>query len=475
MRRAATLRIVRGWTSESTAGAVTGSLDMLVGCPQVVRSETITGPVLDIAITGVEIHDVRFPTSRTLAGSDAMNEAPDYSAAYVVLRTDAELTGHGMTFTIGRGTEIVVAAIRALVPRIAGTRLADVAADPGRFWREVTGDSQIRWIGPEKGAVHLATAGLVNAVWALWAKAEGKPLWKLVCDMTPAELVRCVDFRHITDALTPAEAIALLEERRDGRDEHEARARREGLLAYTTSVGWLGFTDDEVRRRARAAVAEGWTHVKMKVGADPAAGARRAALIRSEIGPERFLMMDANQVWEVDEAIERTRALAEFDPWWMEEPTSPDDVLGHARIARAVAPVRIATGEHAHSRVMFKQLMQADAIAVCQLDACRLGGVNEVLAVLLLAARFGVPVCPHAGGVGLSEYVQHLSMVDYVAVGGSLEDRVIEYVDELHEHFVDPVRVRDGRYLVPEAPGYSIEMRPESLAEFAFPDGPAWR
>jgi L-fuconate dehydratase len=431
--------------------------------------------VLDIAITGVEVHDVRFPTSRTLAGSDAMNEAPDYSAAYVVLATDTDLTGHGMTFTIGRGTEIVVAAIRALVPRVVGLRLEDVASDPGRFWRDVTGDSQVRWIGPEKGAVHLATAALVNAVWDLWAKAEGKPLWKLVCDMSPAELVRCVDFRHITDALTPEEAVQLLEARAGGRAEREAVARRDGLLAYTTSVGWLGFTDDEVRRRARAAVGEGWTHVKMKVGGDPDADARRAALIREEIGPDRFLMMDANQVWEVDEAIERTQRLAEFDPWWMEEPTSPDDVLGHARIARAVAPIRVATGEHAHNRVMFKQLMQADAIAVCQLDACRLGGVNEVLAVLLLAARFGVPVCPHAGGVGLSEYVQHLSLVDYVAVGGALEDRVIEYVDELHEHFVDPVRVRGGRYLVPEAPGYSAEMRPESLAEFAFPDGPAWR
>jgi L-fuconate dehydratase len=460
--------------------AVAGVLDIPVGCPAIVRSETIPGLVaagLDIAITGVEVHDVRFPTSRTLAGSDAMNEAPDYSAAYVVLATDGGggLRGHGMTFTIGRGTEIVVQAIRALAPRVVGLRLADVAADPGAFWRTVTGDSQLRWIGPEKGAIHLATAALVNAVWDLWAKAEGKPLWQLVCDMEPAELVRCVDFRHITDALTPEAAVELLEARMDGRAEREARARRDGLLAYTTSVGWLGFSDDEVRRRAREAVAGGWTHVKMKVGGDPAADARRAALIRAEIGPERFLMMDANQVWEVEEAIDRTRRLAEFDPWWMEEPTSPDDVLGHARIARAVAPIRIATGEHAHNRVMFKQLMQAEAIAVCQLDACRLGGVNEVLAVLLLAARFGVPVCPHAGGVGLSEYVQHLSLIDYVAVGGALEDLVIEYVDELHEHFVDPVRIRHGRYLVPEAPGYSIEMRPESLREFAFPDGPAWR
>src|SRR3954471_11340027 len=476
MSRAATLRIVRGWRSWESAGRV--ALDIARGCPVDVRSETMLRRVagaLDITVTSVDVRDVRFPTSRTLAGSDAMNEAPDYSAAYVILATDAGLTGHGMTFTIGRGTEIVVAAIRALAPRVVGLRVADVAADPGAFWRGVTGDSQLRWIGPEKGAIHLATAALVNAVWDLWAKAEGKPLWKLVCDMEPAELVRCVDFRHITDALTPEAAVELLEARVDGRAEREARARRDGLPAYTTSVGWLGFTDDGVRRRARAAVADGWTHVKMKVGGDPDADARRAALIREEIGPERFLMMDANQVWEVDEAIERTRALAEFAPWWMEEPTSPDDVLGHARIARAVAPIRVATGEHAHNRVMFKQLMQAEAIAVCQLDACRLGGVNEVLAVLLLAARFGVPVCPHAGGVGLSEYVQHLSLVDYVAVGGALEDRVIEYVDELHEHFVDPVRVRDGRYLVPEAPGFSIEMRPESLAEFAFPDGPAWR
>jgi L-fuconate dehydratase len=438
------------------------------------RCSSVVTAGLDIAITGVDVRDVRFPTSRTLAGSDAMNEAPDYSAAYVILATDAGLTGHGMTFTIGRGTEIVVAAIRALSGRVEGLRLADVAADPGAFWRHLTGDSQVRWIGPEKGAVHLATAALVNAVWDLWAKAEGKPLWRLVCDMSPSELVRCVDFRYLTDALTPGQAVDLLEARAEGRAEREAHVRSAGLPAYTTSVGWLGFTDEEVRRRARAAVAGGWTHVKMKVGGDPDADARRAALIREEIGPDRFLMMDANQVWDVDEAIERTRALARFDPWWMEEPTSPDDVLGHARIAREVAPVRIATGEHAHSRVMFKQLMQAGAIAVCQLDACRLGGVNEVLAVLLLAARFGVPVCPHAGGVGLSEYVQHLSLVDYIALGGDLEDRVVEYVDELHEHFVDPVRMRNGRYLVPEAPGYSIEMRAASLAEHAFPGGAAW-
>jgi L-fuconate dehydratase len=431
---------------------------------------------MDVTVTSVDVRDVRFPTSRTLAGSDAMNEAPDYSAAYVILETDEPgLRGHGMTFTIGRGTEVVVAAVHALEHLVVGLRLADVAADPGRFWRRVTGDSHLRWIGPEKGVIHLATAALVNAVWDLWARAAGKPLWKLICDMTPEELVRCVDFRYMTDALTPRDAIALLERVADGKPEREAEMRRDGYPAYSTSVGWLGFTDEEVRRRCRTAVQAGWSHVKMKVGGRLEDDVRRAALIREEIGPDRFLMMDANQVWEVDEAIAATQRLAEFDPWWMEEPTSPDDVLGHARIARAVAPVRIATGEHAHNRTMFKQLMQAEAIGVCQIDSCRLGGVNEVLAVLLLAARFGVPVCPHAGGVGLCEYVQHLALVDYVAISADLDGRVLEYVDELHEHFVEPVRMRGGRYAVPEAPGYSIEMRAESLEEFAFPEGRAWR
>jgi L-fuconate dehydratase len=433
------------------------------------------GSGLEATITRADVHDVRFPTSRTLAGSDAMNEAPDYSAAYVILGTDADgLAGHGLTFTIGRGTELVVAAVEALAPLVLGRRLADVAADPGRFWREVTGDSHLRWLGPEKGVMHLATAAIVNAVWDLWARAAGKPLWKLVVDMSPEELVRCVDFRYITDALTPEQAVDLLERRAAAKAEREQEMRREGYPAYSTSVGWLGFSDDEVRRRCRAAVAEGWDHVKMKVGGDLEDDVRRAALIREEIGPDRRLMMDANQVWEVDEAVAAMARLAAFDPWWIEEPTSPDDVLGHARIARAVAPIRVATGEHAHNRVMFKQLMQAEAIGFCQLDSCRLGGVNEVLAVLFLAAAFGVPVCPHAGGVGLCEYVQHLALIDYIAVSASLEERVLEYVDELHEHFVDPVRIRAGRYVVPEAPGYSIEMRPESIAEHAFPAGPAW-
>jgi L-fuconate dehydratase len=427
-------------------------------------------------ISDVEALDIRFPTSRSLDGSDAMNPDPDYSAAYAIVRTDAGdgLEGHGFTFTIGRGNEVCVAAIRALAPLVVGSRLDDLFADPGRFWRTVTGDSQLRWIGPEKGAIHLATAAIVNAVWDLHAKIEGKPLWRLLVDMSPDRLVSCVDFRYLTDALTEEEALELLRANEASKGARVAEMERDGFPAYTTSVGWLGYGDEKVRALARAAVAEGWTHFKMKVGASLEDDVRRAALLREEIGPASRLMMDANQAWDVGEAIANMRRLAEFDPWWIEEPTSPDDVLGHAAIARAIAPIRVATGEHVHNRVMFKQLLQADAIGFCQIDSCRLGGVNEVLAVLLLAAKFGVPVCPHAGGVGLCEYVQHLSLVDYVCVGADLTDRVIEYVDHLHEHFVDPVVVRDGRYVPPTAPGYSAEMRPESLARYRFPDGPVW-
>jgi L-fuconate dehydratase len=427
-------------------------------------------------VVAVEALDVRFPTSRTLDGSDAMNPDPDYSAAYAIVRTDAGdgIEGHGFTFTIGRGNEVCVAAIEALAPLLVGARVEDLVADMGRFWRTMTRDSQLRWIGPEKGAIHLATAAVVNAVWDLYAKLERKPLWRLLVDLTPEELVACVDFRYITDALTPDEALELLRALEPTRGERIAELERDGFPAYTTSVGWLGYGDEKVRALAREARAQGWTHFKMKVGVSLADDVRRAALLREEVGPDAKLMMDANQAWDVGEAIANMERLAEFDPWWIEEPTSPDDVLGHAQIARAVAPVRVATGEHVHNRVMFKQFLQADAIGFCQIDSCRLGGVNEVLAVLLLAAKFGVPVCPHAGGVGLCEYVQHLSVVDYVAVSGDLTDRVIEYVDHLHEHFVDPVVMREGRYVLPQRPGYSAEMRPESLAAYAFPAGVAW-
>nr|WP_104023592.1 L-fuconate dehydratase [Gemmatirosa kalamazoonensis] len=404
-----------------------------------------------------------------------MNPDPDYSAAYVVLGTDAPgLEGHGLTFTIGRGNELCVAAIDALAPMVRGVTLDDITADMGAFWRRVVGDTQLRWVGPEKGVLHLATAALVNAVWDLWAKAEGKPLWKLLVDLSPEEIVRCVDFRYVTDALTPDEALAILRRNAGTRAEREAEMRRDGYPAYTTSAGWLGYPDEKIRRLCAEGVAAGWNHFKIKVGRDLADDLRRAALVREAIGPDRKLMVDANQVWDVGEAIAWMGELARFDPWWIEEPTSPDDVLGHAAVARAVAPIGVATGEQCQNRVVFKQLMQANAIRFCQIDACRLGGVNEVIAVLLMAAKFGVPVCPHAGGVGLCEYVQHLAIFDYVCVSASLDDRIVEYVDHLHEHFVHPVVIRGGRYVPPTAPGYSITMKPESLRTYAYPNGPAW-
>ncbi len=425
-------------------------------------------------ITGLEILDLRFPTSRTNAGTDAMHPDPDYSAAYVVLETDADLEGHGFTFTIGRGNEICVEAIRAFRPLVVGRSLEEIAAEPAAFWRSLASDSQLRWLGPEKGVIHISMAAIVNAVWDLQAKRARKPLWKLLADMTPQEIAGCIDFRYITDALTPDEAIDMLERQAPTRADRERILRRDGFPAYTTSAGWMGYSDDYIRQLCREALADGWTHFKVKVGAAPADDARRLALVREEIGPSSRLMIDANQSWDVGEAIERVRALSRFDLWWIEEPTSPDDVLGHAAIASAVRPVGVATGEHCQNRIIFKQLLQARAISFCQIDSCRLGGVNENLAVILLAAKFGVPLCPHAGGVGLCELVQHLSMFDYVAVAGRMDDRVTEFVDHLHEHFVEPVVMRRGRYLPPSAPGYSSEIKAASRAEYRYPDGPAW-
>jgi len=431
---------------------------------------------VSITITDIVARDIRFPTSRNLDGSDAMNPDPDYSAAYVVLKTDSPdgLEGHGLTFTLGRGNEVCLAAIRALAPLVLGQTLESFTAHMGQFWRRLTSDSQLRWIGPEKGVIHLATAAIVNAVWDLYAKTEGKPLWKLLADMTPEELVACIDFRYISDALTPQEALELLRRQAPTRAQREAEMREIGYPAYTTSAGWLGYSDDKLRLLLNEALANGWTRIKMKVGANLADDMRRAEIIRQTIGPDRILMMDANQVWDVDEAITNMAHLARFNPLWIEEPTSPDDVLGHAAIARAIAPIGVATGEQVQNRIIFKQLLQAQAIQFCQIDAVRLGGVNEALAVLLLAAKFGVPVCPHAGGVGLCEYVQHLSIFDYICVSASLEGRVIEYVDHLHEHFIDPVIIRNGRYIPPVRPGYSVEMRLESLHTYEFPTGPAW-
>jgi L-fuconate dehydratase len=425
-------------------------------------------------IESVRVHDVRFPTAAAGDGSDAINRG-DYSATYVELVTSGSLTGTGFTFTNGRGNELTCAAVRALAPAVEGRDLEDLIADPVGFTRSLSADPQLRWLGPEKGVIHMATGALVNAVWDLRAQVAGVPLWRLLAEMPTEELVATVDFHHINDALTPADAAAILDKGQVGLGDRLTLIAAEGFPSYTTSVGWLGYPDDKVRALAKQAYAEGWRAMKMKVGGDIEDDVRRAGIIRSEIGDDALLMMDANQVWDVDEAIADMARLAEFRPYWIEEPTHPDDILGHARIQRAVAPIRVATGEVAANRVIFKQLLQAEAIGVVQVDACRVGGVPEVLAELLLAAKFGVPVCPHAGGVGLCELVQHIAIFDYLRVGTSLDGRMVEYVDHLHEHFLDPVRTREGRYLLPEQPGYSSAIRPESIAEFSFPDGPAWR
>ncbi|MCX5562648.1 L-fuconate dehydratase [Streptomyces sp. NBC_00038] len=427
-------------------------------------------------ITAVDTYDIRFPTSRELDGSDAMNPDPDYSAAYVVLRSDAAdgVEGHGFTFTIGRGNDVQVAAIDALRGHVIGRSVDELCADPGSLGRDLIGDSQLRWLGPEKGVMHMAIGAVVNAVWDLAAKHANKPLWQLLADAEPEWLVRQVDFRYITDALTPEEALDLLRRGKQGAQDRQARLVERGFPAYTTSPGWLGYSDEKLTRLAAEAVDDGFTQIKLKVGADLADDVRRCRVARSVVGPDIRIAIDANQRWNVDEAITWTKALAEFEPYWIEEPTSPDDVLGHAAIRKAVAPVKVATGEHVQNRIIFKQLLQAGAIDVLQIDAARVGGVNENLAILLLAAKFGVPVCPHAGGVGLCELVQHLSMFDFVALSGTTEDRVIEYVDHLHDHFLAPVVICEGHYTAPTAPGFSATMRPESIAEYTFPDGTFW-
>jgi L-fuconate dehydratase len=430
--------------------------------------------VTDVRIVSVRVVDLRFPTSRESIGSDAVNKDPDYSAAYCILSTDRELEGHGLTFTLGRGTELCVMALGYLARFVIGRTLSSITGDFVAFSRQLTDESQFRWLGPEKGVIHLACGALINAVWDLYAKVEGKPLWRLLADFSPEKIVSMVDFRYIDDAITKEEALAILSASKPTMPERLRVLEAEGYLAYTTSAGWFGFSDEKIRRLCREGLADGWTQFKLKVGGVPADDLRRGRIVREEIGPHNRLMLDANQKWGVLEAIERTRALSSIEPWWMEEPTNPDDILGHARIRREVAPIRIATGEHCHNRVMFKQLMQAGAIDVCQIDSCRVAGVNENLAILLLAAKFRVPVCPHAGGVGLCEYVQHLSMFDYLRVSTTMQDRVIEYVDHLHEHFLDPVVIRNGRYMPPKKPGYSIEIYPESLTRYAFPNGEVW-
>ncbi|MFD7658741.1 enolase C-terminal domain-like protein [Actinosynnema sp. NPDC059797] len=426
-------------------------------------------------ITAVDAVDVRFPTSRELDGSDAMNPEPDYSAAYVTLRTSGGAEGHGLAFTVGRGNDVEVAAVRALAPLVVGLPVDEVLGDLGAFSRRLTGDSQLRWLGPEKGVIHMAAAAVVNAAWDLYGRREGKPVWQLLAELSPERLVDLVDFRYLEDALTRDEALDVLRRAEPGRAARAAHLLRHGYPAYTTTPGWLGYDDEKLVRLSRRAVADGFTQIKLKVGADPADDLRRLRLAREAVGPDIRIALDANQAWGVRQAIDRMTPLLPHDPYWIEEPTSPDDILGHAAIRRAIAPVKVATGEHTHNQVMFKQLLQAGALDVLQLDAARTAGVTENVAVLLLAAKFGVPVCPHAGGVGLCEMVQHLAMFDYVAVSGTTEDRVIEYVDHLHEHFTAPVRIRDGHYLAPTTPGIGAELHPASIAAHRFPDGPVWR
>ncbi|THA74305.1 fuconate dehydratase [Streptomyces sp. A0642] len=430
-------------------------------------------------VTDFEVHDIRFPTSEQLDGSDAMNPDPDYSAAYVVLRTEGGegaggMEGHGFCFTIGRGNEVMAAAIEALRPHLIGRPAPRTAAGLGALYRDLTHDSQLRWLGPEKGVMHMAAGAVVNAAWDLAARYAGRPVWEFLAGMTPEELVSLVDFRYLTDALTPEEALAILRAAEPGRAARAERLRTEGYPAYTTSPGWLGYSDDKLVRLAKEAVADGFTQIKLKVGGDVGDDVRRLALARAAVGSEVRIAVDANQRWDVAGAVEWMTALAPYDPHWIEEPTSPDDILGHAAV-RAAQPVKVATGEHVANRVVFKQLLQAGAVDFVQIDAARVAGVNENLAILLLAAKFGVPVCPHAGGVGLCELVQHLSMFDYVAVSGTWEDRVIEYVDHLHEHFVDPAVIEAGRYAAPAAPGFSARMRPESIAAHRYPEGPVWQ
>ncbi|MFI6541493.1 L-fuconate dehydratase [Nonomuraea sp. NPDC050547] len=422
-------------------------------------------------IVEMETHDIRFPTSRELDGSDAMNPDPDYSAAYVVLKTDDGFEGHGFAFTIGRGNDVQTAAIGALKPYVIGRD----AEDLGTLYKELVNDSQLRWLGPEKGVMHMAISAVVNALWDLKAKRYGKPLWRLLSEMSPEEIVDLVDFRYLSDALTPDEALQILKKAEPTRAAHAAKLQADGYPAYTTSPGWLGYDDDKLRRLCKEALDQGFKQIKLKVGADLEDDIRRLRTAREVCGPDFPIAIDANQRWDVASAIAWVNALREFTPHWVEEPTSPDDVLGHAAIAQGIRPIPVATGEHVQNRIVFKQLLQAGAISYLQLDSARVGGVNENIAILLLAAKFGVPVCPHAGGVGLCELVQHLAMFDYVAVSGSLDGRVIEYVDHLHEHFADPVVIENGNYVAPSMPGFSAEMHPESIAAHVYPGGEVWR
>lgn len=428
-----------------------------------------------VKIESIEAVDIRFPTSRTGAGSDAINTDPDYSAAYCIVHTNhPELKGYGLTFTNGRGNDLCVAAIEELGKLVTGMTMDQIMKDMAGFWRRVTGDTQLRWLGPQKGILHMSAGALINAIWDLLARMNEKPLWLLISEMTPEELVRCIDFTDLQDVLTESEALAILKKQESSRSIRVDALIKRGYPAYTTSIGWLGYSDDQIRSLTHDALAKGWSAFKIKVGKDTELNKRRSELIRDVIGPENKLMMDANQCWEREEAVKQIKALAPYDPWWIEEPIHPDDILGYQHVRQKVTPVRIAMGEHCHNRVMFKQFVQSHAIDVCQIDSCRVAGVNEVISIMLMAAKYDIPVCPHAGGVGLCEYVQHLSMIDYVCISGTMQNRVIEYVDHLHNHFVDPVVIRNARYMPPSKPGYSVKIKEQSKKDYTFPTGKIW-
>ena len=426
-------------------------------------------------ITSLTAMDVRFPTSENLDGSDATNKDPDYSAAYIVIETEQGNTGYSLIFTIGRGNDICCTAVESMRHLVIGVDLADITADIGGFYNELRSDSQLRWLGPEKGVMHMAAGGVMNAAWDMWARAEGKPVWRLLADMSPEQFVDCLDFRYIDDALTRDEALAIVEKNQSSKQQRIQQLEENGYPAYTTSAGWLGYSDEKLERLCREAVAEGFEHIKLKVGESVEDDIRRCKIARETIGDEVKLMIDANQAWEVDQAIGWMQNLIPFKPWFIEEPTSPDDVFGHKQIRENIGEVKVATGEHCQNRVLFKQFIANDAIDIVQIDACRLGGLNEILTVCMLAAKYGKLVCPHAGGVGLCEYVQHISMIDYIQISADIGERVIEYVDHLHEHFEDPCEMSNGAYQVPRLPGFSVKMHESSLANFRYPNGAEWR
>jgi L-fuconate dehydratase len=425
-------------------------------------------------IEALALRDVRFPTSLSHAGSDAMNPDPDYSAAYLALQGDDGSVGYASVFTFGTGNDVQLAAIAALAPFLVGMDLGELLDDLGSAARRLVYESHLRWLGPEKGLMHMAIGAVVNALFDLAARRAGVPLWRYLAGLSPEELCALIDFRYIEDALRRDEALDLLRHGAEGKHARIAELEADGYPAYTTGPGWLGYSDARLVELCQLARRDGFAQVKIKVGGSLQDDLRRCRLAREAIGDEVALAIDANQVWDVATAIDQLRHFEQFNIAWIEEPTSPDDILGLARVRSAIRPMPVATGENVPNRVVFKQLLQAQAIDVMQIDACRVSGVSENIANLLLAAKFGIPVCPHAGGVGLCEMVQHFSFFDYAALSGTQTGRFIEWIDHLHEHFAAPASVVAGRYLAPTVAGASTEMLPESVAEYAYPHGPVW-